>query len=627
MLNLADDDEAENNRQSNLLAECLKRIQDQSFQMMRSIELVDLNATLDRAVDILKELRTSALAPRTYYELFMKILDHLRNLEDFFMNLNAQGTPMVQIYEQVQATNHVLPRLYLLITAGSCFIRSKEAPANVVLSDLLEMSKGIQHPLRGLFLRSYLSYATKDKLPDSGNAYLEGESGSVQDSIDFIVENFVEANSLWVRMHTKNSTNKKKRERERKDLRILVGMNLVRLSELEGIDSYVYKRDVLPRILDQVVACKDVIAQSYLMDCLIQAFPDKFQVDSLPIFLNSLPQLKGKVKVRVILENLMKRLGKYEEEEKSAIEMDEAVFFQLKDSANQLITERPSMSLLDIVLLQCSLLEFCSRMYSHRLDFVEICLEGATQAVVIKSTGTPLAEEVTDAIKRLLLAPLNSLAIRAAFSDKFVMLLRNLPWSSRAEVGRQFLQFVLGTDTTLNDPETMEKLLTMLAALIMEEPGNDDKEKSDENGKIEMLESDQNLLVKLLRKIPLEETDDAFEVLVVARKHFGRGGEKRIKFTLVPLVYIALELCRKAKAIEIEALKPKSSPVFDAFEGNLSEKEGEVEEGKSEESAEKSKIIPSPTHSDEKDGVGSEIDAQKNEPDEISEKGWRIERK
>ena len=31
-----------------------------------------------------------------------------------------------------------------------------------------------------------------------------------------------------------------------------------------------YKENILPRILEQVANCKDTIAQSYLMECIIQ---------------------------------------------------------------------------------------------------------------------------------------------------------------------------------------------------------------------------------------------------------------------------------------------------------------------------------------------------------------------
>ena len=59
------------------------------------------------------------------------------------------------------------------------------------------MCKGVQHPMRGLFLRNYLSQMSKDKLPDVDSPY-EGEGGSVKDAVDFIVLNFWEMNKLWV---------------------------------------------------------------------------------------------------------------------------------------------------------------------------------------------------------------------------------------------------------------------------------------------------------------------------------------------------------------------------------------------------------------------------------------------
>jgi vacuolar protein sorting-associated protein 35 len=51
------------------------------------------------------------------------------------------------------------------------YIKSQEAPAKDILKDLVEMSRGVQQPIRGLFLRSYLSQISRDKLPDVGSAY------------------------------------------------------------------------------------------------------------------------------------------------------------------------------------------------------------------------------------------------------------------------------------------------------------------------------------------------------------------------------------------------------------------------------------------------------------------------
>lgn len=93
----------------------------------------------------------------------------------------------------------------------------------------------------------------------------------MQDSITFVLTNFIEMNKLWVRLqHQGHSRDREKRELERKELRILVGTNLVRLSQLDGVDLGLYQNDILPNILQQVVSCKDVIAQEYLMEVVIQ---------------------------------------------------------------------------------------------------------------------------------------------------------------------------------------------------------------------------------------------------------------------------------------------------------------------------------------------------------------------
>ena len=63
---------------------------------------------------------------------------------------------------------------------------------------------------------------------------------------------------------------KARREKERQQLKILVGTQLVRLSQLEGVTVDMYKETVLPRVLEEIIKCKDEIAQQYLMECVIQ---------------------------------------------------------------------------------------------------------------------------------------------------------------------------------------------------------------------------------------------------------------------------------------------------------------------------------------------------------------------
>ena len=55
---------------------------------------------------------------------------------------------------------------YLLVTVGLVYIKVKEGIKKDILKDLVEMCRGVQHPLRGLFLRNYLLQCTRNHLPD-----------------------------------------------------------------------------------------------------------------------------------------------------------------------------------------------------------------------------------------------------------------------------------------------------------------------------------------------------------------------------------------------------------------------------------------------------------------------------
>lgn len=85
-----------------------------------------------------------------------------------------------------------------MITVGVAYIKSKETTCRDILRDMVEMCRGVQHPLKGLFLRNYLLTCTKELLPV--NAPVDGDEGNINDSLEFVMTNFSEMNKLWVRM-------------------------------------------------------------------------------------------------------------------------------------------------------------------------------------------------------------------------------------------------------------------------------------------------------------------------------------------------------------------------------------------------------------------------------------------
>ena len=89
--------------QPQYLAEATKKVKEQGFYMKRAMDASDLKGALQHASDMLRELRTSLLTPRNYYELYMKVLDELHHLDDFFGGLCASGTQASELYEKAQA--------------------------------------------------------------------------------------------------------------------------------------------------------------------------------------------------------------------------------------------------------------------------------------------------------------------------------------------------------------------------------------------------------------------------------------------------------------------------------------------------------------------------------------------
>ena len=92
-------------------------------------------------------------------------------LENYFLDEKKRGRDIMDIYEAVQSSNGILQRLYLMITAGSALIKVKEGNSKEIMFDLLDMVKGIQNPIRGLFLRYYMLKKLKGIFPDKSSEY------------------------------------------------------------------------------------------------------------------------------------------------------------------------------------------------------------------------------------------------------------------------------------------------------------------------------------------------------------------------------------------------------------------------------------------------------------------------
>ncbi len=254
----------------------------------------------------------------------MSVFDALRHLS-VYLRESHPVNHLADLYELVQYAGNIVPRLYLMITVGTVYMGIEDAPVKEIMKDMMEMSRGVQHPIRGLFLRYYLSGQARDSLPAGSG---DGPEGNLQDSISFILTNFVEMNKLWVRLqHQGHSREREQRTKERQELQLLVGTNLVRLSQL--VDLEAYQTVILQPLLEQVVQCRDVLAQEYLLEGLqffleynsgqltfwfsviTQVFPDEFHLNTLDQLLSAIARLNPHVNIKAIVIGLMDRLSAY----------------------------------------------------------------------------------------------------------------------------------------------------------------------------------------------------------------------------------------------------------------------------------------------------------------------------
>ena len=103
---------------------------------------------------------------KCHHTIDMAVFDALRHLSNYLYDAHTQSKHhLADLYELVQYAGNIIPRLYLMITVGSVYMSIPDAPVKEIMKDMMEMSRGVLHPIRGLFLRHYLSGQTRDHLP------------------------------------------------------------------------------------------------------------------------------------------------------------------------------------------------------------------------------------------------------------------------------------------------------------------------------------------------------------------------------------------------------------------------------------------------------------------------------
>ena len=278
--------------------------------MRRALDSSNLREALRHCESLLNELRLEDCSPKEYYSLFSLAFDELCFLRGALATEQARK-PRPGLRDSVQYCRAIVPRLYLLVAVSSCLpdpqtlpetSPSEPAVVGAAAWDALKLLRGVQHPLRGLFLRYWFVKAFKSTFEDMG------EGPHVSTAIDLLLTNLKEANLLWIRVNSLVSEKQKRRE-ARKELALTVGENLFRLAALEGLDIELYRSSVLPRWVEILLENPDKLAQEYLFDCALSSFPADFHMATIGELLEAVERFSARVDRAGPLQKLFDRVA------------------------------------------------------------------------------------------------------------------------------------------------------------------------------------------------------------------------------------------------------------------------------------------------------------------------------
>ena len=532
--------------QEKCLDESLKIVKAQSYHIHQAIDRNNCRSTLKETAHMLLELKSSVLTPNSYYQLYSVCLDEMLTVLNFFKEEARRGRRMRRLYDVVQQASNIIPRLYLMVAVGAVVIEDDPKQCKEIITDLLAMLKGVQSPTRGLFTRHFFMKLIKDKLPDKGNDY-ESEECTTEDAIGFILQNLEEMTRLWRRLSDNTMGEEKMlRERERQDLRILIGENINRLSSLEGLSIELYRDKILPKLIEIIFEKRDnkvdPLSQQYLMECIIQAFPDEYNIQCMEDILKTATQLDELVDVKSLFIILMEKLARYvsenSAESKAVIEAAEKVFEPLKGSIDKIVMQstnqpggiqEPNKFLeLELALMKFTI-KCCPK--ENRLNSVNEVLEKTKY--ILNAYNRKLSQEGENILRNLLVAPLESELSIFDFQF-FPEIMVFLNFSSRTSLALRIIES-LSNKERLDSREKVQILLGYIRPLL-----------EDSTDTIEVdayqFEYEQNIVAKILFVIKTNDPFKLQEILDTLVPIFSKGGKRRIKYTLPTLINAYLRL-------------------------------------------------------------------------------------
>lgn len=451
--------------QKKLVASYIETIEAHGFLMNRNVDLVKMEEAVDHAAQLIGPLRTSELTPENYYSIYHVATTSLFAFANGIADRSKiDNRQIAEMYEICQYKMECLTRLYLMIVIGKELAVRGVVRITDMLEDLMQMTRGAQDPIRALFLRHFFVSIFKQALPDSTPQEMEK-------SLLFLLNNFASMNRMWVRIANIMANDERRAERAR--LSVLLGMNIQSISSLHGMSVEVYSHAVLPFLAKHVELCEDDMAQGFILETLVHAFPEDYHIATIDKLFSIFGRVEEGVRVLSIVNQLLDRflsyIGGLIDPEQGRL-----VFVTIAKNIEELFNAEGNLALTDKFETLEKLLRFALRMSPDDVRNIRNLMKFIEFNIQLAIGEEPLTDKnASEKLRLFLECPLASLS-----SGEFLYELEYLPVlidrlvdEDKKILATKICDLMIRSNAVIADLDQLKFFLSTTVSLVINSPG------------------------------------------------------------------------------------------------------------------------------------------------------------
>ena len=562
--------------QENNLIELSKAVEYQTTLIKQSLKEKKFSKCILDTAGLLSILKINILTPSNYYLLFTDICDIIEETIEFYIREKTlRGIKIKYIYDSVQQSQFLIPRLYLMIISGSIYLEQCPLKYREILYDLINMAKCEQNPLRAFWLRYFLFKYIKDKLPIKNGDYINNNDyhfDYMKVSINFLMENLEYMNHYILRIRKELFIdNEILKQKERENMIICEQEIIEEISNIKGLTKNIFENKILPKYIEMIFDSEN---DWYIQQILIEAIIKYFNIDlyfesqGIYIILFTISRLMSNKQIDIvnIFINLLNSYKKFVKSKKKLnSEIRNERINKIKNIYHLFLLKYNELQInynnsgekefnkfvdLDIIFMKFTF-KILIEKNDNRLKIINHIMDLCSKRIEFNKKGFSV-----NSIKKicsLISMPLKRYTIyELSHLDKLIIY---LDYNGRKEIGFRIIQTITNIynkNYCVDSIEKVQKLIEFIFPLITEI--KDDKE--DNSYQKYFDENEKNIyLCKLLSIFKSKKPEIIVEIYMKIKNFLETGPSQTQFYTMKSLIYYIinfmnkLELCYNYKII------------------------------------------------------------------------------